>query len=102
MLGSCSPGAGAAYAGLGGGGCLRGGVDLEIGLDGFFDHTGLVIDWQAPKSGPGNEGHWHRENPISMRINHRNRELPATTEWRGTCLCQRAALCFARWHRQIE
>ncbi len=36
-LGSCSPGAAAAHAGLS---CGFVGVDLEICLDRFFDHTG--------------------------------------------------------------
>ena len=30
-------------AGLSGGGCLRGGVDPEIGSDEFFDHTGELL-----------------------------------------------------------
>ena len=38
-LGSCSLCAAAVHAGLSGGGSLRDVFDLEIGSDGFFDHT---------------------------------------------------------------
>ena len=50
---SCSPGAAAACAGL------SGGFDLEIGSDGFFDHTGedasvtgsrqAAANWRRPQ-----------------------------------------------------
>ena len=38
-LGLCSPGAASVRAELSGGGSLRDVFDLEIGSDGFFDHT---------------------------------------------------------------
>ena len=69
-LGSCRPGAVAAHArlsdsfggtnsgfgsadgcGVGGGGSQSVGVYLEIGLDGFFDHTGHLIGDSAQKQG---------------------------------------------------
>ena len=49
VLGSRSPGAAAACAGLSGGGCQNAGVFLQIGSDEFFDHKGsIAADMMCP------------------------------------------------------
>ncbi len=83
-----NPGVGGPLGLVGAGGCHRGGFDLGIGADEFFDHTGSATSWRPGQICIGANRVWQKEvsTPVrggckkKARLNSINRARPSPRE----------------------